>query len=638
MATIKISRFQGMLPALNDTVLPENNAALAQDAFVYSGAIQGFAEFKEIYSLENITAKAVYRIPRNFLDADHLAEAYWMEFVQPYTDVIRTSVVGDTYERYYWAAPFETPKYNTKTRIISKFYSVATTGASTARSYAEGLGATSASPTNNYRHAAGLSDGRSTAISYSNGGNAWTLGIPAPTYTPTLSVAGGSGTTTTRSYVVTYLSAYGEEGPPSLPITVTGYVSGTWNLGVTGLVDTSRNILKQRIYRTITGSSGLTNYFLVAEVSNVTATYADTASDTTVSANQQIQSTTWFPPPSDLLGWAAMPNGIIAAWRGKEIWFCEPYRPHAWPPQYALTVEFDVVGLGVYGQTLIVCTQGFPYAVTGINPASMTMAKVSTLEPCMSRGSIVSAPEGVYYASPNGLILAAQGQFTNVTKQYITKDKWQELLVVATARAVHMGSGWLAFGGVRLGCFEETAFDPDAFEQDDYTGSYVGLFVDPANPNVTTRLVSERPVTTLSTDPWSGETLFIKDSKVLWFDFQSANRDAEPYLWRSKKFQASKQQNFEAVKVYFHIPPGVKAQPSGAVNNTLVQTLGVNQYGLVRFYADNRLVATRELRTSGQMFRLPSGFKAEFWQIEFEARVHITGVQMATSAKELASV
>jgi hypothetical protein len=36
--------------------------------------------------------------------------------------------------------------------------------------------------------------------------------------------------------------------------------------------------------------------------------------------------------------------------------------------------------------------------------------------------------------------------------------------------------------------------------------------------------------------------------------------------------------------------------------------------------------------------RLPSGFKAEFWQLEFESRVDILSVQMATSVKELSRV
>jgi len=92
------------------------------------------------------------------------------------------------------------------------------------------------------------------------------------------------------------------------------------------------------------------------------------------------------------------------------------------------------------------------------------------------------------------------------------------------------------------------------------------------------------------------------------------------------------------VKVYFHVPAGITWTPESARNNTLVQSLASDQYGLLRIYADDELVATREIRTSGEMFRLPSGFKASFWQFEIEARVHVTNVQLATSAKELAGV
>lgn len=593
MATISIKQFAGMIPALNDTVLPDSNAAYVRDAFLYSGALQGFAEFRQIRTLANSHYQSVFRIPNNYLDSAHLSDANWMEFQSQYADVLRTAVVGDTHQRFYWATPGSPPQYNTKARILAG----------------------------------------------NAGSNApFTLGVPQPGYAPSLSASGGSGLTVTRSYVVTYVTAYGEEGPPSLPVTASGKNDGTWSVGIVAYTDAARNVTKQRIYRTITSSSGVATYFQVAEVNNQTAVYADTALDTTVSAAQQLQSTTWFPPPSDLAGWVSMPNGIIAGWRGKEVWFCEAYRPHAWPSQYALATEYDIVGLGVYGQTLVVCTQGFPTAITGINPASMTMAKISTFEPCMSRGSIVSAPEGVYYASPNGLILASAGQFTNVTKQYITKDKWQDLLNVATLRAVHLGSGWLAFGGVRAGCFDPNAFETTAFEQSDFTGAYSGLFIDPSSPNAITRMSYPAPVTNIQADPWSGEILMIAEDKVLWFDIQSLDRDPQPYLWRSKKFQANKKQNFEAVKVYFHIPQGVTVSPSGPVNNAIDQTLGANQYGLMRVYADDRLIATRELRASGEQLRLPSGFKADYWQIEFEARVHIQSVQMATSAKELANV
>ena len=55
----------------------------------------------------------------------------------------------------------------------------------------------------------------------------------------------------------------------------------------------------------------------------------------------------------------------------------------------------------------------------------------------------------------------------------------------------------------------------------------------------------------------------------------------------------------------------------------------------MRVYADDRLVMTREIRKSGELMRLPSGFKADYWQIEFETVVRINSVQFATSVKEL---
>ena len=73
-------------------------------------------------------------------------------------------------------------------------------------------------------------------------------------------------------------------------------------------------------------------------------------------------------------------------------------------------------------------------------------------------------------------------------------------------------------------------------------------------------------------------------------------------------------------------------------NNTLNQTLAANQYGLVRVYAGGNLILCYELRTTGFLMRLPSGFKKEFWQFEIEARVKVYNIQVASSAKELAKV
>ena len=88
------------------------------------------------------------------------------------------------------------------------------------------------------------------------------------------------------------------------------------------------------------------------------------------------------------------------------------------------------------------------------------------------------------------------------------------------------------------------------------------------------------------------------------------------------------------MKIYFNVPDTTPTQNEER-NNDLNQELEEGQYGLLRIYADGRHVMTWELRESGELIRPPSGFKAEYWQIELEARVHVTELLMASTVKEL---
>lgn len=594
MVALSLSNFGGMIPAVDEYLLPDNQAGLSQNAWVYSGAIEGFRAMTPVHTLVNPDARKAFRIPITYFDKDHIPDSYWLEFENPDTDVISSPSVGDTYERFYWAANGITPKYNTKARIAA-------------------------------------------------GSAPFTLGIPAPTVAPTVSVAGGTTPTETRAYVYTWVSAYGEEGPPSPPTLQTGNASGTWNITLTAPgagVTTDRNIDRVRIYRTITASGGGTTYYFVAEQAVATTTYADMIPTTDVAANNTLESLFYEPPPADLEGIIAMPNGIVAGFRANEVWFCQPYLPHAWPSTYTLAVENEIVGLGVVGQTLIVCTTGSPYAISGVNPSSMTQSRLAFSEPCLSRGSIVSSPVGVAYASPNGVAVAVPGQVQVITRNLITKDLWldaDDYLFVPSLRASTLNGAYYCWGSVMPGCFEPAAFDSDKFQQDDFTGSYRGAFIDLSNQRVAfNKLFHVTPTFNCYTDTWTGETLIIRGGKVEWLDI-GPTRTREPFLWRSKTFTMPNKRNLEALRVWFDtFPDSPELNP--VRNTALVQTLADDQYGLVRVYADDRLVMTRELRTDGEFMRTPSGFKATYWKVEIEARVKITSIEMATVAKELANV
>jgi len=590
MVAVNITSFGGMVPALDDRKIPDNAATLSQNVFLYDGNLKGMRAPRFLRNVPPGTTYT-YRLPDDYQGASQSNDDnIWLDFINPQTDVVRAPVFGDVYDRYYWAGSTSVPMYNTRARIAAS------------------------QP-------------------------AWLLGIPTPSVAPGVNVVGGSGTTVSRAYVYTYVSAYGEEGAPSAPTLVTGFINGSWNLTWTAPLATDqgvdRNLTKVRVYRTITSTAGVATYFLVAEFSLPTLAYSDVLTDAVVSSHAQLETFSWTQPPSDLKGFCAMPNGIIASWRNNELWFCEPYRPHAWPAAYVLTVPFPIVGLGIVGQTLVVCTTGYPMTASGVNPLYITTSTLSTFEPCTSRESILSAPEGVYYSSPNGLVMVNPGQAAVVTRDLVTPDRWAEL-TPDRFKSARFGASYYGFGEAVGGVFEDSAFETtSAFVALDETGARNGVLIDTRDIRVAFNvLASDVSIFGVMNDAWSNDLFLIYGDKLYWIDNKDLVPDYQVYLWRSKIFHSPKPQNFGAMKIYFEVPPTTPAQ-NPVRNNTLDQVLDVGQYGLLRLYADKRHVLTYELRTSGELIRPPSGFKAEYWQFEVEARVEISQIQMAATAKEL---
>jgi hypothetical protein len=453
-----------------------------------------------------------------------------------------------------------------------------------------------------------------------------------------------------RAYLYTYVTEYDEEGPPSPPTLTNGWANGTWNISLftppPDDMGVLRNITTVRLYRTISGSQGNTVYYHVADVPVGTAQYVDTADDSVIALNIQLPSTNWFPPPEGLQGFMTMPNGMVVGWKANEIWFSEPYRPHAWPVGYVLTTEFPIVGMGVSGQSVVACTSAYPYIATGPSPGSMTLTKIMFPEPCIARCSVVSASDGVYYQSPNGLIKVNQsGAASNTTELWITREKWKKLVpATPSIQAIMQSSCYFAFGttsdptpGIaRQGyTIEINPADAQSFTIWPQPGGHRIGFCQLTAPN-------GFDIDNLFIDQWTGIGLIIQNGQIWYYDFTDTAPVITPYKWRSKTYQQQAKTNFAAMKVFFDIPPGSPAQnPVRNETDTLDpswNTLAGDQYGIIRVYADNVLVTTREIRRSGEILRILAGFKADQWIFEFEGRVSISNVQIATSVKELAQV
>lgn len=679
------------------------------------------------------------------------SSSYWLEFADPDTNVIRSPVVNDQYQRYYFASPSQPPKYNTYDRIANgdgawllgvpapgcqPTVSVAGGGSSATLGndvVEDGQGAAETILANHVVYVPVTTDGQmaltsiklmpssdnNTAVSicalYDDvGGQPGTFlnktpgrigQLTADTETeyvfanPTVleadtqywlafgaqeniaayiakadnnafiqanTMANGfpeeaSGLTeyygiqmwgefetnvvhTARAYVYTWVSEYGEEGPPSPPTLVNGWQNGVWTIGVyspsADEMGVTRNLTKTRIYRTISGVQGDTTYFFVTEMDITTESYVDTEDDDLTALNNTILTTNWYPPPEGLLGIVSMPNGVFAGFKGNEIWFSEPYSPHAWPPDYVLTTEFPVVGLGVLSNGVVAVTAGTPYVSIGTSPATMNLVKVEVPEPCNSRGSVVSVDNGVMYTSPNGLILVTPfGSASNVTEAWLTREKWSLHTPPKYVRAVKMLSQYFAFGSVVDGddTYAQQGFTIDMTTTD---REKMRAWPQPGDHRVGFNIMvgpNGYDIDNFYLDPWSGVALIVQNGQIYQYDFTDQSPEIVPYKWKSKVFQLNAKRNLEVMKFFFSVPPGTPTQ-SATRNTAAVQTLAADQYGIVRVYADGTLVTTREIRTSGEVLRITSGFKADFWQFEIEGRVDISNMQTATSLKELSEV
>ena len=762
MTAIKLDKFGGMLPAWDPRLLPDGQADFSQNCYLFSGSLIGWRQPKLLYTLKNTAAKYAFRLPNKDTNNTIITatDSFWLEFEDADTMVVRSPVVDDKFQRYYWSSPSERPKYNTYDRIIGGEHPwylgvpasgctpgvTVTGGGDTARLGNETIlpeaGENDLRPGNSIfltpimpdgsmliqsvtfmpastngvlnfqaviysdingspyellgtgENVVGVTDGFPATSTFANGVsvissvtywvgiavddsiwvkvadtrvsngsmvyNTYSNGPPGFTagtgHQPVWNMWAdlfGSSVFVARAYVYTWVTAYGEEGPPSLPAVVNGWSNATWtvnsfqpepeNLGVEYLDEEGatqqavRNITTTRIYRSISNQTGLGTYFLVAEIPVTQGTYSDTVSDDVVALNSQLASLLWFEPPEDLQGFKTFPNGIAVGWRENEIWFSEPYRPHAWPPSYVLTVEFPVVGIGVCGQSIVVCTQGSPYLVAGVNPSSMAMMKVNLPEPCLHRGSIVSTDTTVLYVSQNGLIQISQsGAGANITEGWISRERWQELTPQKFIRAIKHATSYFAFGSTapddpsvsRVGfTVELSGQDQTSFTIWPQAGGHRLGFTQLSSPN-------ELDVDNVLLDQWTGVGMLLQDGGVWYYDFTDQAPVIVPYKWRSKIYQQLSAKNFEAVKVWFSVPTSTPPQVDRNTNDPQA-ALGPNQYGIVRIYADDELWTTRELRKSGELLRIYSGVKCEAWQFEIESRVNISNVQIVTSVKEL---
>lgn len=600
MPYVKLEDFSGIVPRTGPTRLDPTQAQTANNVKLQSRELRSWALPLLEYVPTTTNVQTIYRID------SPSGEKYWLEWATD-VDMVPGPVADIDEFRYYYTGDGAPKKTN---------WDLATTGGLGVRPFPD----------------------------------AWLyMGVPAPTGAPTLVASSSSGTVETRAYVYTYISEFGdvkEESAPSPAATVTVDTTGATVTvsGFTAPPTTGYNITARRIYRTITGASSVT-YSFVAEITLATTSYVDSLSVTQLGS--ELPSLYWNPPPDDLKGLVAMPNGILAGFIGNQVWFSEPYYPHAWPEGYMLTVDYPIVGLGVYETNLVVLTTRFPYLISGVSPTSMSQQKLPIPQPCVSKRSIASDQYGVLYASPNGLVSLGSGNQDVVTVPLYTRDEWQAISPETMVGAIYnnMYMGFTTINGARTGFVLSRGDIPPLIQ---FSFPSRCLFVDRSTSDI------------YAVDDTNNKVYHLDASEV----------NFTTYEWLSKVFTMPNPMNFGAIKVgadysfmndidaYIAYVDEIKAKNAilflefagnveGQLNTGVLNQFelngskllsipeqGTNRFVTVIVYADGEQIWAGDI-TSPEPLRLPALEKSYNYEIRISGNTPVRFVAMASDIGEL---
>ncbi|MBP0484673.1 hypothetical protein [Sagittula salina] len=395
----------------------------------------------------------------------------------------------------------------------------------------------------------------------------------------------------TMVFAYTWVTVFDEESlpsPPSADIDVTE--GSTVAIGFPDAPPSGSRIDRLRVYRAVTGASGTTDFLFIKELNTGAASYVyDAEADPT---QEPIPSTFYDPPISGLHGLTAMQNGMMAAFKGRELYFCEPFRPHAWPAGYMLTTDYDIVALVAMGSTLGVLTAGTPYRINGSAPENMQMERLEINAPCVSADSVVDFGHSAFYATWDGLVTISPGGADVVSAGLFSRETWR-------------------------------AMDPATMRAGRYDGAYVFTYT--AGGQARTGILdladgaagwieTDTVAAVLRHDIASGALHYADGTGI--HEFDPATGSPRALVWRSGIAALTMPTTFAAARF------------EG-------EALGADEADTgfsARIYRDGALLHTvTALNTS---LRLPDG-KGTRWQIEIEGKVKITRATIAGSMREL---
>jgi hypothetical protein len=170
MTAVNIKAFRGAVPRIGQRLLQPNQAAVADNCKLTSGNLEPLNGLLLTHTsqLADIQSAYFWRAIINSRPQDN-----WLVWNSD-VDVVKSLIPNDPLQRFYFSGAAFEPRMSTYPLAID-------------------------------------------SLPYPT---AWyALGVAAPSTAPTVTPTGGSGTLESRAYAYTYVTALGEESPPSPPST-----------------------------------------------------------------------------------------------------------------------------------------------------------------------------------------------------------------------------------------------------------------------------------------------------------------------------------------------------------------------------------------------------------------------------------
>lgn len=412
---LKISRFGGLLPRVPETSLPVNAAVIAENIDFGYGEL---VSLQGDYKLRDLSIAA-----RSIFSDDGLRFFAWPEDVNCVVSPMQSGAASD--RLYYTTA---------NDFRVTQMALATVAGAPPSNSYRVGVPRPSIAPAVTVTHPP------TPAV-----GIAKVDAAPADTYATRLAAAQAALaatveantkiTTETRVYAYSYRNVYNESGPPSVPVTVEvkaiTYNKETVYSTVTVEVNFDGSgpyvpIMSADVYRT-SGAATTDDYYFAFSVSGSAGPVAKVDNVPAGSLNEPLSGFDAYPPDPLLTGLVNIGNGILAAFKGRELWFSDAYRPWSWPPSYMKAFRHPIVGLHPHGAGALVTTMSEPSLISGISPDAMSEIPLSIPQAGVSKWAMLSLNGIAIYACQDGIVAINGGQpDLSLSERYFTRKVWRQ--------------------------------------------------------------------------------------------------------------------------------------------------------------------------------------------------------------------